>query len=220
MGCRPKIRIDPGGEILDKEYGITAKIYDPLLYLALNPIRKVVLAELIDHKESRILDLCCGTGNQLKMLSNNGFKSLHCLDLSESMLEVARRGGHSINVHREDAARTGFGDRKFDVVILSFALHEKERRTQLEIIWEAHRILGYDGLLLVVDFIFDERTSGPGRLGATTIERMAGGEHYRNFKRYKQGGGLSAIMDGKMFRHVKSIRKAYGVVTISTYRKR
>ncbi|MCK5772900.1 MAG: class I SAM-dependent methyltransferase [Thermoplasmata archaeon] len=204
---------------MKKEYGFTAKIYDPMLYLALNPIRKAVLKELIDHRESRILDLCCGTGNQLKMLSRNGFKSLHCLDLSESMLEVARRGDHSINVHREDAARTGFGDGEFDVVILSFALHEKDRKTQLEIIQEAHRILGDDGTLLVVDFIFDERTSGPGRFGATMIERMAGGEHYRNFKGYKQSGGLSEIIGEKMFRHANSIRRAYGAVTISTYRR-
>ncbi len=205
---------------MKKEYGFPAKIYDPMLYLALNPIRKAVMRELDGHEESSILDLCCGTGNQLKMLSNNGFKSLHCLDLSESMLEVARRGDHSITVHREDAARTGFGDREFNVEILSFALHEKERQTQLEIIREAHRILGDGGLLLVVDFAFDDRTSVPGRFGAITIERMAGGEHYRNFKRYKQGGGLSAIIDGKAFRHAKSIRKAYGAVTISTYRKR
>ena len=205
---------------MKKEYGFTAKIYDPMLYLALNPIRKAVMRELVGHEESRILDLCCGTGNQLKMLSRNGFKSLHCLDLSEQMLEVARRGDHSINVHREDAARTGFRDNEFDIVILSFALHEKDRQTQENILQEAHRILGDDGLLLVVDYIFDERTSGPGRFGATTIEKMAGGEHYSNFKRYKQGGGLSTIIDGKMLSYVKSTRKAYSVVTISTYRRR
>lgn len=204
---------------MKNEYGITAKIYDPMLYLALNPIRKAVMRELVDHKESRILDLCCGTGNQLKMLSRNGFKSLHCLDLSESMLEVARRGDHSINVHREDAARTGFRDGEFEVVILSFALHEKDRKTQLEIIREAHRILGNDGTLLVVDFIFDERTRKTGRMGATLIERMAGGEHYRNFKRYKQSGGLSSFIDERRFKLVKSLRKASTVVTISTYRR-
>ena len=202
---------------MDKEYGFTAKIYDPLLFIALNPIRKAVMKELIDHKESRILDLCCGTGNQLKMLSKNGFRNLHCLDLSEPMLKVARRGDHSIRIHKKDAARTGFKDNEFDIVILSFALHEKDRETQFEIIRETHRILRDGGQLLVVDFVFDDRTKALGRFGATMIERMAGGEHYSNFRKYKQSGGLSAIIDEKMFRHVKSLRKAFTVVTISIY---
>ena len=170
--------------MLRNKYEFSAKIYDPLLFLALNPIRKAILKELIDFKESRILDLCCGTGNQLKMLSKNGFKNLHCLDLSEPMLEVARKGDHSIRIHQEDAARTAFKDKEFDIVILSFALHEKDRQTRLDI-----------------------------------IERMAGGEHYLNFKRYRQSGGLSAIIDEKMFRYVKNFRKAFSVVTISMYNK-
>ena len=205
--------------MLKNEYGFTAKIYDPLLFLALNPIRKAILKELIDSKESRILDLCCGTGNQLKMLSKNGFKNLHCLDLSGPMLEVAGKGNHSIRLHREDAARTAFKDKEFDIVILSFALHEKDSQTQIGIIRETHRVLRDDGLLLIVDFIFDERTKWPGRIGATAIERMAGGEHYLSFKRYKQSGGLSAIIDEKMFRYVKSLRKTFNVVTISMYNK-
>ncbi len=205
--------------MLKNEYGFSAKIYDPLLFLALNPIRKAILKELIDSKESRILDLCCGTGNQLKILSKNGFKNLHCLDLSGPMLEVAGKGDHLIWLHQEDATRTGFKDKEFDIVILSFALHEKDRQTQLGIIREIHRVLKDDGLLLVVDFIFDERTKWPGRIGATVIERMAGGEHYLSFKRYKKNGGLSAMIDEKMFRYVKSLRKTFNVVTISMYNK-
>ena len=205
--------------MLRNKYGFSAKIYDPLLFLVLNPIRKAILKELIDSKESRILDLCCGTGNQLKMLSKNGFKNLHCLDLSKPMLEVARKGDHSIRIHQEDAARTAFRDKEFDIVIISFALHEKDRQTQLGIIEETHRLLRDDGLLLVVDFIFDEQTKWPGRIGATVIERMAGGEHYLSFKRYKQNGGLSAMIDEKMFRYVKCLRKAFNVVTISVYNK-
>ena len=78
---------------MKEEYLSSAKIYDPMLYLALNPIRLAVMEELSQHKDSVILDLCCGTGNQLKLLSKNGFKNLHCLDLSEAMLNVAEKGG-------------------------------------------------------------------------------------------------------------------------------
>jgi ubiquinone/menaquinone biosynthesis C-methylase UbiE len=206
-------------EHMKKEYNFTAKIYDPMLFLAINRIRKAVMKELIDHKESRILDLCCGTGNQLKMLSKNGFKTLHCLDLSEPMLEIARKGDHSIDIHKQDAAKTGFNDREFDIVMLSFALHEKDRQTQLDILEEVDRILRDNGLLLIVDFAFDKKTRMLGRFGADLIERMAGGEHYRNFNRYKQSGGLPAIIDKNKLRSEKSLRRIFNVVTISTYNK-
>ena len=51
---------------MKEEYDLSASIYDPLLYLALKPIRLAVLDELLQYKDSSILDLCCGTGNQLK----------------------------------------------------------------------------------------------------------------------------------------------------------
>lgn len=206
-------------ENMRNEYNFTAKIYDPMLYLVINRIRKTVTKELTDHKESRILDLCCGTGNQLKMLSKNGFKDLHCLDLSESMLEIARKGDHSIGIHKQDAARTGFKDKEFDIVMLSFALHEKDPQIQLDILRETNRILRDDGILLVVDFIFDRRTRILGRFGANLIERMAGGEHYLNFKKYKKNGGLSAMIDQKMYNFLNSHRKVFNVITISTYNK-
>jgi len=114
---------------MKEEYVSSANIYDPMLYLALNPIRLAVMDELSQHKDSSILDLCCGTGNQLKLLSKNEFKNLHCLDLSEAMLKVAKKGEHSIEIYTEDATKTSFDDATFDIVMISFAIHEKDRET-------------------------------------------------------------------------------------------
>jgi len=73
---------------MKNEYDIMAKIYDLVLFLFLKPIRIAVMNMLLKYKENSILDLCCGTGNQLQLLSRNGFKDLHCLDISNSMLEI------------------------------------------------------------------------------------------------------------------------------------
>jgi len=54
--------------------GFIANIYDPIFYLALKPIRIAVMDELLKFKEKIILDLCCGTGNQIKLLSKHGRK--------------------------------------------------------------------------------------------------------------------------------------------------
>lgn len=163
-------------------HDFTAKLYDPVLYLALKPIRIEVMHELLGYKEKTILDLCCGTGSQLKLLSKNGFKNLHCLDISDSMLNIAKKNNFPIKIYNEDATKTSFRNDAFDIVIVSFALHEKDRKIQEALIEEAHRIIKKDGLMLVVDYVFDNKAAGYSKILINIIERVAGGEHHRNFK--------------------------------------
>ena len=197
----------------------SATIYDPVLYFALNPIRLAVLKELLQYKDKSILDLCCGTGNQLKLLSKNGFSNLHCLDLSEAMLRVAQQGNYPIKIYHQDAAKTNFEDAVFDVVMLSFAVHEKDRETQESMLDEAYRLLKEDAFILIVDFVFDEKTKKMGSLGIRLIEKMAGGEHYSNFKKYIQNNGLASLMKEDKFKFIKNHRMAFNGVTVSKYQK-
>lgn len=204
---------------MKEEYDFSASIYDPLLYLALNPIRLAVMDELSQHKDSSVLDLCCGTGNQLKLLSKNGFKNLHCLDLSKAMLKVAQKGEYPIEIYAEDATKTSFDDAVFDIVIISFAIHEKDRKTQEKLMKEAHRLVNEEGFILIVDYVFDDKTTKFGKMGIDLIERMAGGEHYRSFKGYIKNNGLESLIKADKLRLVKDNRRAFNGVTISTYQK-
>ena len=204
---------------MKNNYNFISKIYDPALYLALQPIRKAVMNELREHKNKSILDLCCGTGNQLKLLSKNGFKNLHCLDLSSSMLEIAKKTCHTIKIYNEDAVKTNFKDSSFDIVIISFAIHEKDRIIQKKLINEAFRLIKKDGLLLIVDYVFDNKTIKIGRIGINIIERMAGKEHYDNFKNYIQNNGLLGLIKEDRFELIKSNKKLFNGVTISIYQK-
>ncbi|MEA3325928.1 MAG: class I SAM-dependent methyltransferase [Chloroflexota bacterium] len=205
---------------MKEDYAFSATIYDPILYLALNPIRLAVMKELLPHKDKSILDLCCGTGNQLKLLSKNGFKNLHCLDISKSMLKVAQKGGYPIKIYNKDATKTGFDDAAFDIVMFSFAIHEKDRNAHEKLLKEAHRLVKKDGFILIVDYAFDDKTTKLGRMGISLIERMAGGEHYRNFKKYIENDGLESLMKADKFELVKDNRMTFNGVTISTYQKR
>ncbi|MEA3351730.1 MAG: methyltransferase domain-containing protein [Chloroflexota bacterium] len=204
---------------MKEDYDSSANTYDPLLYLVINPIRVAVMNELLAYKDSSILDLCCGTGNQLKLLSKNGFKNLHCLDISEAMLKVAEKGGHPIETYTEDATKTSFDDAVFDIVMISFAIHEKDRETQEKLVEEAHRLVNKEGFILIVDYAFDDKTTKLGRMGISLIERMAGGEHYRNFKGYIENNGLESLMKADKFELVKDNRRTFNGVTISTYQK-
>jgi len=204
---------------MKSNYGFTAKIYDPIFYLPLNSIRIAVMNELLKYKEKVILDLCCGTGNQLNLLSKHGFKNLYCLDISDPMLEIAKRSNSSIKIYNEDATKTSFNDASFDVVIISFAIHEKDRNTQQALIDEAYRIIKKDGLMLIADYVFDNKTTKFSRILISTIERIAGGEHYRNFKNYIRNDGLLSLIEKDKFKLIKYNRMSFGAVTISIYQK-
>ena len=204
---------------MKSNYSFTAKIYDPIFYLPLKSIRIAVMNELLKYKEKVILDLCCGTGNQIKLLSKHGFRNLHCLDISDSMLEIAKRSNSSIKIYNEDAIKTGFNNASFDVVIISFAIHEKDRNTQQALVDEAYRIMKKDGFILVVDYVFDNKTTKFGRIVISMIERIAGGEHYINFKNYIQNDGLLSLIEKDKFKLTKYNRMSFGAVTISIYQK-
>ena len=204
---------------MKSNYNLMAKIYDPIFYLSLKPIRIAVMNELLKYKEKIILDLCCGTGNQIKLLSKHGFRNLYCLDISDSMLEIAKRNDSSIKIYNEDATKTNFDDASFDVVIISFAIHEKDRNTQQALINEAYRIIKKDGFMLVVDYVFDNKTTKFGRILISIIERIAGREHYRNFKSYIQNKGLLSLIKKDKFKLIKCNRMSSGAVTISIYHK-
>jgi len=205
---------------MKKEYDNKAKLYDPLLYVFLNPIRKAVLDELGEYKEKAIVDLCCGTGNQLKILAENDFKSLHCLDISDSMLNIAKQSNFNINIYNEDATKTSFEDEKFDIALISFAIHEKDRDTQERFLEEAHRILKKDGMLLIVDYDYDKSTSKIVSGFITIIERIAGEEHYKNYRNYIQNNGLLSLINNEKFQLIKKNRRSFNGVTISTYKKK
>jgi len=204
---------------MKSEYDFIAIIYDPVLYIFLKPIRIAVMNMLLEYKEKSILDLCCGTGNQLKLLEKNGFKDLHCLDISNKMLEIARKKNLTIKIYNEDATKTNFKNESFDIVIISFALHEKNRLTQKKIIEEVYRLIKKEGFVLVVDYNFDNKTDKLIKIGINIIERLGGKEHYNNFKDYIRNRGLLSLIKKDKFTLIKANKRLFNGLVISMYQK-
>ena len=125
----------------------------------------------------------------------------------------------AMSVANDETVLGNFDDAVFDIVMISFAIHEKDRGTQEKLVEEVHRLIKEGGVVLVVDFSFDERTTKLGKMGIDFIERMAGGEHYLNFKEYTANGGLGSLIKTNKFMLIKDSRRAFNGVTISTYRK-
>lgn len=200
-----------------REYEWLAAIYDPLLSPVLFPLRRHFIRVLRQHTPNissrrsskgltgfpAITDLCCGTGNQLGILFQKGYRNLTGIDLSQSMLKRAHRmrtkqqSNTHIELRLEDAGATSLADGSQDIVIITLALHEKSRTEAVSILHEAKRILKPNGCLLIADYHFVSEQSLRTRLSYQLIflaERITGGEHYANFLQYQKNGGMDTLL--------------------------
>lgn len=174
------------------EYKYLASIYDPTLFLFLRPIRAKIV-EVVKHINPKsLIDICCGTGNQLKVLRQNGISNTVGIDISPAMLKKATRGKNKINCYLQDATQTTFSDGNFDLGIITLALHEKPWEIAQKMLEEAVRITK-QGYLIIVDYVFDHQTSSGAKAVINVIERIAGKEHYNHFRNYIHQGGMDVL---------------------------
>ena len=178
-----------------QEYQYSAKIYDPILFPFIRPIRNKVISLVKKYQYQSILDVCCGTGDQLKLLKEQGFEG-EGIDLSDAMLQIAAKGEHAADCIEQDATQMHYENEKFDLVMTAFSLHEKSHTSARKIVEEMFRVTSKDGDILIVDYELSERTSILSKALIYFIEWVAGGEHYRNFKSYIKKGGLPELLSG------------------------
>jgi len=199
-----------------------AVTYDPLLYIFLNPVRYEVAEMLIslEGTDKKILDMCCGTGNQLKILAEHGFTDLCGVDISSAMTSVAKKNNHSIRIYTEDAADTGFQSASFDIVLLSYSIHEKKPGTRTALLKEAHRLLKKDGFLVIADYEFAEEIKPFTRLVIFFIERIAGKDHFRNFRHYCENDGLKGVVDSTKYEYMQRRPVLFDSTVLSVLRKK
>jgi len=178
-----------------EEYQQSAKYYDAVLAPFIRPIRRRVLHLIKQYRYRAILDVCCGTGDQLKLLKQHGFEA-EGIDLSDAMLEVAGRGAVKADCTRQDATQMQYAEENFELVMTAFALHEKEHTAARKIVEEMVRVAKEGGDLLIVDYALSEKTSLLSKTLIYFIEWLAGGSHYRNFLDYLGKGGLPGLLEG------------------------
>ncbi len=191
---------------MSKNISLSTSFYDPLLSGPLKPLRKAITTALPEDKSTRVLDLCCGTGDQLLKLELAGYMDLHGLDLDPGMIAYAKHKSASISYHEGDAANTGLTEASFDVITISLALHDKDQSLRENILKEIARLLKPNGFALAADFCFDDKTKFMGRFLITAVEAFAGGDHYRNFKNYTQRGCMKNISPEGLFEIVEVAR--------------
>ena len=173
-----------------------ARIYDTVLHIPVRNIRRAVAESIKNARATHVIDLCCGTGSQIKYLHKYGIESAIGVDVSENMLRQAWRNGLKDACLKMDASNTTFENNSFDAAIMSFSLHEMKSDTAERVFLESKRIVKPGGLLIVVDYRFDNQTHPLGRFAARAVEKMVGGDHYRNFKYFLANDLLKKFASG------------------------
>ncbi|MDW7759023.1 MAG: methyltransferase domain-containing protein [Acidobacteriota bacterium] len=174
---------------------LPGRLYDIVLGLPLRGVRRKIAAWIARENLFPCLDVCCGTGSQVRAFDGHLKAAVIGLDIHPGMLRYAAARTPGAPFVQGDARRLPFRNGVFRAVSISFGLHEKTPEDRLEIVKEAHRVMTPDGKLICVDFENPwNRTSRFGAFGVDLIERIAGGDHYRNSRRFLELGGLRSFL--------------------------
>jgi len=170
-----------------------ATIIDPLL----RDVRLYAIAFSGMKAGDRVLDVCCGTGDQVFYYARAGIVAAG-IDLDPHMLELARRDKRNrafreVSFQIADAQELPFKDGLFDYASISFALHEKEQETGNRVISEMKRVVKEEGALIFIDFSVPLPENMLSYF-VKIVEFMAGRAHHRCFKDYLAQGGLDVLL--------------------------
>jgi ubiquinone/menaquinone biosynthesis C-methylase UbiE len=141
-------------------YDIFSHVYDGFIRLhsrrGEQDTRRVLVAAAKAQAgpESRILDLCCGTGEVVKAFAETYPRALLvACDFSRGMLQKARgkdMGKRALFVEA-DAAELPFADDTFDVATCSHALYELKGEAREKALWEMKRVSRPGGCVLLME---------------------------------------------------------------------
>ncbi len=184
-----------------------ARIYDPVVDPYIKKLRLQVLDLANKYRPANVLDVCCGTGHQLKILGKHGFR-VTGIDLSDQMIKVSEKGQQNVNCVKGDATNMPFDDDSFEMVMITLALHENTAETAKKILNEMFRVVTPEGKIILVDYELSDKTRRDARFVTKTVEWMVGGDHYRNFRKYLDFGGLPHLLKDMKYNAIEEFRYA------------
>lgn len=180
----------------DDAYGRVARFYDTALGRLNEPLNRMTTELAPAGPGDRVLDVGCGTGSHLA-----GYVALGAtctgIDSSPAMLAVAAdrlRGGARLD--EGDASALPYPDGSFDVVFSSLVLHEMDPDTRRAVLDEMVRVTDAGGRIAIIDY-YAGALRWKGRVWrafSTVTERVAGSDHYTQWRTYLDHGGIPNLL--------------------------
>ena len=154
------------------------------------PLRKQVYS-LID-KDSRVIDIGCGNGELLRILSKKISYGLG-IDKSKKEIAFAKRLTEKRRIRNLDFKASNFEEDlsgKFDYSILMFTLHTQDYDSRARILKKAKR---NSDKLIIVDYEIPIKD----KLLVYIDEILAG--HHKRFRDYLRRGGIEKLIEKNSF---------------------
>ena len=132
-------------------------LYDAISRLAAMSVggesrfRQLPLQGLTIGAETKVLDLCCGSGQATEYLVKSS-QDVIGLDISPVSLQRAQRNVPQAKYVEALAEEIPFPDAEFDLVHTSVAMHEMKPAVLQQILKEVYRVLKLGGVFALVDF--------------------------------------------------------------------
>ncbi len=113
--------------------------------------RRLPLQNLTINSDSKVLDLCCGSGQVTGILVELS-QNVIGLDASPLSLQRAKKNVPKAKYVEGWAEKMPFDDESFDLVHISAALHEMTPTQLKQILEEINRVLKPGGICAIADF--------------------------------------------------------------------
>ena len=190
-----------------------SKLIDPLL----KDVRVFTLEFAEIKKGDRVLDICCGTGDQAFYYAKKG-AIVTGIDLNPKMIETAETKKQKQEVSDvyfkvADATTLPFKDHIFDMASISLALHEIESSKRDKVVSEMKRVVKKDGCLIFIDFKVPFVSNTASYL-IRLAEYFAGKNNRESFKSYIEEGGLPVLFERNKLKLEKIAYFKDGLLTI------
>jgi len=156
-------------------------------------VRKIIYD--ITEPNATAVDIGCGTGELVFFLAPRLTKVIG-LDINENVLKYSRKKMRGLEIDNvkfieKDVNDADFLNKyQFDYAILSMVLHQFSTAEANQVLDSAKKVARY---IILVDFSIPLPATIAGQ-GALLIEKIAGGEHYNNFKAYQKNNGLNYFL--------------------------
>ena len=184
---------------------------DPLI----SGLRRRLVSMIIPGE--KVIDIACGTGAlSLEMSARAGHVT--GIDLSEDMITTARlmakkRKASNVSFHLLDATDLScYSGHSFDTAVSVLAMHQFDPETGVKVLTEMKRLAKR---IIIADYNCP-MSPGPAKWLAWGIERLARGDHYRNFRKYMAAGGLKQLAAEAGLAITSQEERGEGVFVIAT----
>lgn len=185
-------------------------IIDPLL----STVRDGVLSK-ISPGES-VIDIACGNGTLAFGIATVA-GAVTAIDLDAEMIDYATERKTKLKLTNitftaADASDlSAFSDKQFGTAVTTMAVHQFDADVALKVLKEMKRVASR---VIIADYNIPLPRSAAG-LFASGIERLAGGDHFRNFSKFRAKGGLSHFIGSAGLRVRESVVRGSGVFVVA-----